>query len=475
MQEPNPSVGWPDNKYLYALVSLSALVALCIHFGGRVFLDSGDAAIHYAVIHDISRFGTNMQPGLMGMYPPAAHWFAAVVGWIAGSDLIGMTLVCVVSTFVAYLFITRLCGNIVSIAVFVALFLIFWRTRAMVGGEVKVHFFYPQLVGDAAFFGFLYWLATAKDRMQALLSIPIAGVAAMWLQTLIALHLLGAGFVFLCAWSFRDCLQVRRWSAAIAPALLLCASAVICLFHPTFQTMREISQNNGAIDLGIPDSVFCVLVVSGTLIGCVNFWRCFRSREFRFDAVVASALLASSGLAVLQYIALKAAGEGSLYAVKKHAFLIVTLGLINAARLLTSLSPVHLELKLFAPAVAVLATVWVFNGNGFPAKPLLDALNFANAAALTGLPNLRPGNTAADLSDYPDVHRIGRANVIVSVNAFNFPMDDRVWRWVVPGIKPRDDAEYVMIAREAGKNCAERYAESSLFVIVKSSCLRTIE
>jgi len=57
------------------------------------------------------------------------------------------------------------------------------------------------------------------------------------------------------------------------------------------------------------------------------------------DAVLGSTLIAAACLAILQFALLKLHGDCSAYAVKKHMFIVVTLGIVNAVRVITGYFP----------------------------------------------------------------------------------------------------------------------------------------
>src|SRR5579859_2735334 len=93
-------------------LAASLLAALLILFGGQVFLTSIDAVFHYTLVHEIYTYGF-VHPDIasfptMAVYPRAAHWIAAIVGWIGGSDLTAMTVVLIASIFLSYFFVAML-------------------------------------------------------------------------------------------------------------------------------------------------------------------------------------------------------------------------------------------------------------------------------------------------------------------------------------------------------------------------------
>jgi hypothetical protein len=95
------------------------------------------------------------------------------------------------------------------------------------------------------------------------------------------------------------------------------------------------------------------------------------------------------------------------------------------------------------------------------------------------LPNLRPGNTAADLALYTDrdPQVTARANLLVSADAFDYPLSENAWHWIDQNRPPERDAAYVMVPRTAvsGRECKERFAESATFLVVNSDCMMQLQ
>jgi hypothetical protein len=465
-----------------AAVSTLLLAGLFITFGGRINLNSGDVYLHYALVHEISRFG-NVRPGntalsVMLTYPPGSHWLAAIVGWIGGSDLVAIRLISIAATFISYFFAARLVehGRGVSAAILFALLIAACsNTHSIVGQEVTVDFFYPQLVGDVAIFGFLSWLAyrNGNSSWAVAFATPLVGTALMWIQPISSIHVLGAGTALLGLLCLRSWRTDRFTATAYSTVFVVSVSAAIVRFHPMMGTMRGIAKNDGAIGLAahLSDTAIVFVVASCITMGAVNQWRYFRSNGTRVDGVVGSAMLSACGIIILQYLALLIANEGSAYAVKKHLFLIVTLGLMNFVRLLAGaawLLQARVNWNYSAPIVATIATTLIFGGGGVEMRPLLDALAFANNAASFAFSDFRAGNTVSvDLTMSPI------ANIIVSVSAFGYPMDQhRELPWLA-GAAPENDAEYVMLRRPLEKHCPGPSVQSATFVIVETRCLKT--
>ncbi|SCK31562.1 hypothetical protein VAR608DRAFT_2717 [Variovorax sp. HW608] len=464
-----------------AVLATCVLGLLLLRFGGYLQAFSYDLVQHYLLVDELSRNGA-VRPdaferiGAMAIYPPIAHWLATLIGWIGGSGLVGITLVAISGVFFSYWSICRLAGDgsLASLVVVLAAFILLEGTRSFVGWEVVANFFFPQIVADAVYFGALIWLTTQRSTIIQIFGVLLVGAVAMSIQPLVAIHLLAVGCVLV---SF-ETLQVLRsplgrdWRRACGLWLvILAASIAIVVLHPAFKTMREISSNNGYLEFGYTH-VLRLAVACGA-IGAFCLWRCWRGRGTRTDVVLSSALVGAAGLCLLQFALLFIHGDGSLYAVKKHMFLVVTLTVINAARVLTS--PIQFKradlqwVGWLAPLTAGFMSMSPLAGFNTPVVPIVRALAYANHAADYALPGFRPGNTVADVAGLPTL-----GNVLVSVTAFQHRFDATVISWQ-QGANIRSGAELAMIRRSPNvvRKCPMRSAESASYVVVDPACLHS--
>ena len=452
------------------LLGAAILALLLFRFGPYIQPQSFDLVQHYLLVNEIMKHATVMpdaysRMGAMAVYPPVAHWMAAVIGWIGGSGLVGITLISIVSVYASYLLISRLIGSTVGIILFFALFWLFRDSGSQVGWEVVTNFFYPQLVAGVVYFAVLLWAAHNRTAWQQAVAFVIAGTLAMWIQPLVATHILAAGcalmaFYALTVW--RDKLPVWRPLALFGVTLL--ASAAIVAFHPAFRVMRTIAGNDGYLVFGY-GHVLMVAVLCG-LVGAFNL----RRRADYIDAVLGCAVIASMGLVLLQFAAWKFHGDGSPYAVKKHMFLVVTLGMMNFVRAVVGYWPAinaRWNPRLLAPIAAGAMSFFVLRVFNWPVAPIVNAMAYAQHAADYELPGFAPGNTVIDASP------LLLSNVIISLTAFEHPFDAQAIGWL-QGKKIKDGAKFVMVPRtpEIDANCAERYTEGERYVIVGAACLK---
>ena len=466
----------PDNSNRKNIGSFTlhafVVVALMVTFAGQIFLTSIDVAFHYVLIHEIEKFGF-VRPDvaslpLMTIYPRVSHWLAAVVGWIGGSDIVAMMLIITASIYITYVLVDQLLHGISGVAPSIAFAVIFFAlslTRAQVGWEIVGNFFYPQIVGNVLVFGTLCWLASDRDRSSWHLAFFLLAIviAATSVQPISAVHILGAGLIYLTFLAFRKWLMRQLDIEAIfALIIVIIAGAIVLKFHPTMSAMRLISNNNGALDFGFSDNWVGVLLPIAGLIGCTNLLVCFYGRGVRIDAVVASALIAIVGIAVVQYAILRLVGEGSIYAVKKHIFMVVTLSAISLARLISNISVLRWvpNYSQRGPALAGLATLWILYGQGQPSWPIRDIMAQATDAANLTFLNFKPGNTVVG-DTYTAISPI--AQILISSSAFEYPMTEKTFSWLT-GRRAEQDAEYVMLQRKPDiiKSCSERFWKAAL-------------
>jgi hypothetical protein len=460
-------------------LAFAAMVFLMAKFGRFFQNGSFDLVQHYLLIDEIMKHG-GVRPdayariGAMAVYPPAAHWMAALLGWIAGSGLVGMNLVTIAAVFVCYLFIVSMVseGSWSRIAIFFALFLAFRFTGSMVGWEVRSNFFYPQLVADALYFGCLFWMARVQRDLSRAFVFIIGGFLTMWVQPLIAVHIFATGLALLAFECAKDWIAQRRFP--LKPALVTLGAtllaAAIVVEHPAFKVMRAISANDGYLAIGYSQIMLVASVCA--LLGVINMSRYVRSKAGAIDAVIASAVIGAAMLTYLQFALLKLHGDGSAYAVKKHMFLVFTLGSMNFVRLAGSALHPARATRLQYPGLGIVAAAvmssFALKGFDTPVAPVVRALTYADRAVVDNLPPFRPGNTAADDASLPLI-----ANVMISLTSFQHPFDARAIAWQ-EGASIKRDIPYVMVRRtdDVDRKCQRRYAEGQEFVVVEPACLK---
>lgn len=466
-----------SNLWVTGIFAVCMCSFLLIWYGRFVPLGSSDLEQHFSLVDEIMKHGGVRPPPIpnlqtMVYYPPLAHWAAAIVGWIGGSGLVAIVLITITSLFLCYLLILRLTDSnrAVNAVLLIAAFFALKATRSFVGWEVVGNFFYPQLVADVVYFAMLLWLASSSEHALQTVAIVVTGAITMWLQPLVALHILAVGCVLITARCAKQWIETRRFPALLVLASIATAiaSAAAFLLHPMFAVMKRIALNNGRLDFGY-DHVMIVTVVLGT-VACVNMGRWLTGRARREDGVLAAALLAATSLTLLQWLALKIAGDGSAYAIKKHMFLVVTLGVVNSIRLLVAFLPTGVQSRslpsIATPLIAGVLSAVPLQSFTTPVAPLLHALDYANYAASYGFPMFSPGNTA-----YADKNASGPVRFLVSLTALQYPLTPKILPWQL-GQLPTG-MKYAMVRRspEIDADCATQYAKTAEYSIVEATCL----
>jgi hypothetical protein len=447
---------------------------------GRIFSDSSiDLAQHHVIVDEIMKHGGVRPQRLpymaeLAIYPRASHWLAAIVGWVGGSGLIGLKLVSIAAIYVTYCFINNLIslGGVLGVIVFIAIFLALSPTHAETGWEVVGNFFYPQLVGTAVFFGLLYWLAKSEkiNPLSRVAVIALASGATMWAHALPAVHILVVGVWLTCFTALEERVETGRFglrSVGAAALMLVLAGAVVAV-HPAMRAMALIAQNDGYLVFSFEPHSIPAVVGLVMALGAFNLYRRLVGAGSYVDTVLGSAALASSSLLIAQYAMLAFVGAGTPYAVKKHLFIVVTLGAMNSARLIAGYIKPSFDKRpsQFVPSIAAaFATAWILWGVGKSAWPTLEALRYANYASEFGFSGFKPGNTIdADVQASP-VERI-----LVSSSALQYPLGPDLWAMLAG---PIARAEYVMVRNTPSidQSCPQRFSESAIFVVVPRACL----
>ncbi|WP_426177091.1 hypothetical protein [Massilia sp. TWR1-2-2] len=355
-----------------ALLAISVLVLLMMNMD-TMWATSVDLAHHYALVVRLSDLWTlphALDPSLgeMNVYPRLAHQTAAILGRLAGSPLLGLQIVTVLSLLLfwaAVAWIVQTLPRAAAIAtalMLAALMMLNLSTLQMQvhGDEVAGNFFFSQLAAQ----GFVMAVIAACMTLDAaghpswLRNVLLAG--AVWLAT--SIHLMPA-LELLCVMGVLvtlDLLQLwrqRRTGFPVAGVLagaLLLAALVLLATHPAFRAMSSISINNGAMftnHLGSVKAVLNYSVLITALSGAIVWrWLVLERRENNRALLalkyVGSYGLAVSGLCLLQALAWKF-GFGSEYAIKKYVAALNSVVLLELALL-----PVLFVRALRLPAAA---------------------------------------------------------------------------------------------------------------------------
>jgi len=466
-----------DLRSIQAVFALALLAFLMFWFGRYIHTGSFDLVQHYLLVdeimkHDGIRPAVSSRMGAMAIYPPAAHWVAAIIGWIGGSGLVGISLVTIVSVYICYLIIAHLvdASSPANILIFALAFLLLRFTRSQIGWEVVANFFYPQLVADTAYFVVLLWVAKNRDIWKQASAFLLIGILTMWIQPLVAIHILAAGcvlmaFQFVEMWRSKSVQLIRK---AILLIVFTAVSTAIILLHPEFKIMREISGNNGDLAFGYSQVMLVASLCAAS--GVINLLRRLAGRGAYVDTVLGCAVVAATLLVAVQFMLLELHNDGSAYAVKKHMFIVCTLGVMNSVRLIAACLPAgrrNVSPGWIAPLVAGFASFFVLKGFTTPVAPIVRAMAYANHAASVDLPASAFGNTVADDSSLPLM-----GNVMISLTAFQHNFDATAISWQ-RGASIIEGAHYAMVVRTPyiDQHCSDRFSENERYVIIGPACL----
>jgi hypothetical protein len=464
-------------KASHFLLGACILTFLTFWFARYIQTAGFDLVQHLLLVDELSKHA-GIQPGAferigaMALYPPAAHWMATIIGWVGGSGLVGISIVSIFSVYFCYVLIICLvgAGSLARVLVLTIAFATLMFTHSLIGWEVSENYFYPQLVADVVYFGALLWAVNNQESWKQTAVFLLTGLATMWIQPLIAVHILAAGCALAAfqLWNLWSESKIVRGQNSASFVAMVVGAVVIVYTNPAFKVMRQIAGNDGYLVFGYSATLLVALICGA--IGAWNLRRYWIGKGEYADAILGSAVLAAVGLVVLQFALLKLHGDGSDYAIKKHMFIVLTLGMMNAARLITSHywgNKESLNAGLITPVLAGIASVFALQGFTTPVAPIVNALAYANNAAQYQLADFKPGNTISDDGTLPLM-----GNVMVTLTAFQHPFDARAISWL-RGTPIKDGAEYVMMRRTPyiDKVCDSKLSDTGGYVVVRPSCL----
>jgi hypothetical protein len=464
-------------QLMNATTMFAALALIAFAYRNSIFLDSVDTAHHLVLVEEIAWHHAVLPTsterlGVMWAYPPGSHWIAALLVPLAGSGLVAMTWVAVISVFLCYAMLVWLSQRDLGIgaaAIFVLAIISAFPLRTLIGSEVIDNFFFPQLVAHVLALAFLCALVRVNfsDRLLAATT-PLAGAVVMQVQPLVAIQMMGAALFFMLVNLVRTSHHNRTFHlSALIPVTISSALSVFAIItSPEFWFMRTVADNNGGLNLGFSHISFVIAPV--VIIAGAMLWLFMSDRGRRTEGIVGSALAAMTILIILQDIAWLGFGVGSPYVVKKHLFLITTLGTVGLSRLLSRLLPYQ---PRFTGPIEIVAgaafAAWITNSSLVPANTVLAPLRYAKEAAARL--NAAPGSIASADAEIPPL-----ANVMVSLLGFGHAHSGRIYTAYYAGNGGADLANRLMVrhSRKLDDSCPERQAPTAEFVVINSDCLR---
>lgn len=457
------------------LLGVCALGFLLFRFGPYFQDGSPDYILHFTLIDEIMRSGgvapdAESRISVMALYPPVSHWMAALIGWVSGSGLVGISLVSISAVFLSYLIAVRLVADTpIKLALFLAAFLVLSQTFSLVGWEIVSSFFYPQLVGDAFYFLALLLLVRAERLSHRAAVFIVMGTVTMWVQPINALHIVAAGCVVLAIegikfWRERKAFPLHYAAASLSAVMI---AGITLALNPELKLMQQISANNGALEFWYTHIMLAAALCA--IVCAANAWRYIFKNASKVDLVVSSAGLAACALAALQFLAFELHGDGSPYAIKKHMFIVVTVAMMNGVRLVGALISKWDMKKPWlvacaAPLVAAYVSTWPLHDFTIPLAPTVRAFAQAREIATYQFRGITSENTVSDDRSLPLL-----SNALISRVAFNHQLN---YQWWISGMKITDGVQYAMVRRTpaSDKNCGPIYAWTAKYAVVDSSC-----
>lgn len=301
---------------------------------------SVDLAHHYALVARISEhhaFSGVIDPSLgeMNYYPRASHLMASVAAVFLKSDFLGIQCVSLISIVllwgsILYL-ISLLPGKIAGVSALllgsVLIFNQYFVGLEVFGFEVLGNFFYSQLVAQAAVTVVIAIGVFLEIRKRQVLSYLIISFFVVFITSI---HLLPALELFatLLGLIFLDVLgrvlSKKNFKISAIVFIIIIALAVLGVyFNPAFKAMRQISENNGGLELAYVSyplglGALCILA------SCMSVAMLTVSYKSSGPAAVAIKYFSLYGAGVsalcLVQTLLVHFGMGSEYAAKKYAF-----------------------------------------------------------------------------------------------------------------------------------------------------------
>lgn len=348
----------PVSGAVKAAIGIGTVFFLLCFGVDTILATSSDFSHHYALVARISQLwilppGVDPSLGEMNIYPRNSHILAAMLGQLVHSPLLGMHLLTLLSMIGAWAGLGALVltlprrAALGAVALLTVLLLINRGVRLDIYGVEDIgNFFFAQLVAQTLMIGVLV-AALAMER-RAVAPLLRHGFVLGSIYLLAGTHLLPA-VQLVCVllalvvldWLMQGRRTGREWLLSSVLTLAYMLAAVLLLTkHPAYEAMKSLSANDGSLTLRVfttmPSlAVYCVVIALLSAWLAFGWWRMARvgeGREWLVFKYVGLFGLAASSLCLLQLVLLHL-GQGSAYAVKKHAFTLNSLFLVELALL----------------------------------------------------------------------------------------------------------------------------------------------
>lgn len=380
------------------LVSLALLIVLNIDY---LWGHSVDLAHHYVLVFRVGEqfnLGNPADPsmGEMNLYPRLSHIFAAIVGFILGSPLLGLNFTALLALFLIWFCYVYLLGTLpraLALASMISLALISLFNKRVLhlevhGGEIHDNYFFSQLVAQS--FSMLVIVLgliceRKAGRWYAYFVLTIGVVINTGVHLLPTLELLGVLAFLVLLDGIKARRDAVRWEIWFLPVVVIPIVALVAvLSNPAFAAMRMIAENNGGLSferISYPLGLIavCVTLFIMSIIAAWIYLRPNSRYSWPLLKYLGALGFSMASLCILQ-ILLAQFGYGSDYAAKKYGSGLLTLLLVFA-----SIGVGALLLRL--PRINAI------NLPGWLIPPGVAALFFCIAT------NATPRNSDFDLSD----------------------------------------------------------------------------
>jgi len=381
MAEPDTRPGRSDLAFAWT-VGIFATLLMIGWKSGSLWSDTVDLAHHFTLVErlsetggwfsriELSDGGRDLSLGEMADYPRAAHALAAIAGRVFGSSLIGMQVVALLAFIGTWAGLAAALGTLPRRPAFLAIAAIAILLIAngagphlpVHGGEIAGSYFFAQLAAQCIeIWALVLLIALSRRECHPRF---VAGMAIAAMPVVACFHLLPAIelLAFAGCWLAFDLLAAghdraspdrsgldragldrfgRLRGLAVAAAIMTAGVALFVL-HPSFAAMREISKNNGSLDIGfVNDPVALAALAIATGLASMMVLIAWRQRLAAADHAAVK-LLALHGIAValvtLAQLVAWSLGFGSEYATRKYGYGLFSALLIDAG-LIAALAP----------------------------------------------------------------------------------------------------------------------------------------
>ncbi len=297
---------------------------------------SVDVASHYVMVDYFSR-SWHLPPAVdnpQAGYAPLAYMLGGAIGRLVDQPFLGMSIASLIFIFFIYVFVflglerKSLGATLMSYAGLFLAIAALHSTFALYGYEIVGNFFYPQAAGEAPFSPRSSCSADASATTPRSYSCPCSCCcSAGSIPSARSNSRIGALLLWAVKlgqdWYATRRIDPRMLGAFAALAVLLFAAIYL---HPEFAYFRKLAEHNGATNQAIGLTTIAILAAallaaSLGLLALAVTRRLGLTRPLFIATAGLATVAAYSGQALLYF----GFGMASEYAVRKHAYALMTL------------------------------------------------------------------------------------------------------------------------------------------------------